>query len=227
MSFKAKLFIDELEINILNFSFSYTRQADILGRPTTKPKFEGITLVIEARKDLNLADWATARNQIKQLELHIYPRILGTKTRKIKLYDCHLLKWENHFNIIGTEPMTETLKVSCGGVKDSNSGMEYSTYWRETFDEEIENEQLVREEKPQVLSCNYTDLEGTPIEELYEGDVILEVKTKNCVGKTIDIDLSDDEFDFNYKGNYVEDDLLQGIQVTADFMKIELEAFEE
>ncbi len=151
MSVKAKIIIDEKEINVLSFSFGFNQGADTNGRPFQKPVFVGLELMIETRKDLNLADWAFASNQTKQLELHIYPVIMGKKTRKLYFYDCHLLHWGNHFSSTGNEPMSETLNISAAGVKDSNSTAEYSAYWRETFadnmpitkrEEEIEEEEI-------------------------------------------------------------------------------------
>jgi len=136
MSIQAKLIIDDLEVNVLKFHFSYNKQSDTNGNPTNKTVFNGITLVIEARKALNLADWAISQNQTKQFELHILPRILGAKTRKMMFYDGHLLGLKSNFSASGAAPMTETLSISCGGVKDSNSSLEYEAYWRTTFDQQ-------------------------------------------------------------------------------------------
>ena len=67
MSVKAKIIIDEKEINVLSFSFSFNQGADYNGRPSQKPVFVGLQLAIETRKDLNLADWSFAPNQTKQI----------------------------------------------------------------------------------------------------------------------------------------------------------------
>ncbi len=149
MSVKAKIIIDEKEINVLSFSFGFNQGADTNGRPFQKPVFVGLELMIETRKDLNLADWAFASNQTKQLELHIYPVIMGRKTRKLYFYDYHLLHWGNHFSSTGNEPMSETLNISAAGVKDSNSTAEYSAYWRTTFKNTVAPTVIDREEVEQ------------------------------------------------------------------------------
>ncbi len=145
MSVKAKLIIDEKEINVLLFSFGFNQGTDTNGKPTIKPVFVGLKLIIETRKDLNLADWSFAPNQTKQLELHIYPVILGGKTRKLYFYDCHLLHWENHFASSGNRPMGETLHISAAGVKDSNSTAEYSAYWRTTYPQQTVEPTTIQE----------------------------------------------------------------------------------
>ncbi len=148
MSVKAKIIIDDKEINVLQFSFGFKQGVDTNGRPSQKPIFVGLQLAIEARKDLDLADWSFASNQTKQLELHIYPVIMGGKTRKLYFYDCHLLHWDNHFSSIGNQPMSEILQISAGGVKDFNSSTEYSAYWRTTFPKQnVETTALEKEQR--------------------------------------------------------------------------------
>ncbi len=155
MSVKAKIIIDEKEINVLSFNFGFNQSADTNGRPSQKPVFAGLQLVIETRKDLNLADWSFTANQTKQLELHIYPVIMGGKTRKLYFYDCHLIHWNNHFSSMGNQPMSETLQISAAGVKDSNSSSEYSAYWRETFKEDTIVPTVLEESAPNITNINW------------------------------------------------------------------------
>lgn len=137
---KAKLIIDGKEINVLWFTFGFHQGADYTGRPSQKPIFVGLKLIIETRKDLNLADWSFAPNQTKQIELHIYPVVIGGKTRKLYFYDCHLVGWKNAFSSTGSNPMSETLEITAAGVEDSNSNGVYSAYWRETYKEDNSQE---------------------------------------------------------------------------------------
>jgi len=137
---KAKLIIDGKEINVLWFTFGFNQGADRSGRPSQRPVFIGLKLIIETQKDLNLAEWSFSPNQTKQLELHIYPVILGGRTRKLYFYDCHLVNWKNAFSSIGSNPMSETLEITCAGVEDSNSNGVNSAYWRETYPEDNSQE---------------------------------------------------------------------------------------
>lgn len=53
---KAKLIIDEKEINVLWFTFGFNQGADITGRPSETPIFVRLQLINETQKDLNLAN---------------------------------------------------------------------------------------------------------------------------------------------------------------------------
>ena len=52
--------------------------------------------------------------------------------------------------------------------------------------------------------------------------VCLIVKTEGMAGKVVDIDLSDSEIDFEYRGAVLPDDQLNNLNVTGDIMKIDL-----
>ena len=224
MSVKTTVIIDDKEINVLWFDFSYQRHADASGKPTTPAVFLGITLAIETRKDLNLADWAFAANQTKEIEIHIAPIILGGSTRIIKLFDCHLLNWHNNFSSEGTAPMHEVLHISAAGVKDTNSSAEYSAYWRTTFehnDTPISYNDL--QEEPELTACYFTDIDGNELEEYETGDkVVLNIETENSVGENISINLNDKSHDFKYNGTVLENDTIK-VSIGSDLEKIELE----
>ncbi|ADV50563.1 hypothetical protein Celal_3297 [Cellulophaga algicola DSM 14237] len=71
---------------------------------------------------------------------------MGGKTRKLYFYDCHLVGWKNDFSATGSNPMSETLEITCAGVEDSNSNGVYSAYWRETFKDSTNETQTVNKE---------------------------------------------------------------------------------
>ncbi len=223
MSIQAKIIIDDEEINALWFSFGYQRHADVNGRPTTKGVFLGLRVAIESRRTLNLAYWAFAPNLTKEIELHISSRFGEGRTRKLKLYDCHLLRWDNRFTANGSQPMHEILHISAGGVKDNNSAVEYSAPWRKTFDMDDVEPTTLDQEEPKIIDCYYTDLEGNKNVELEIGnEVYLVLKTENMIGELQDIDLSNNKKDFQYKGERLKNDMLTNFAINSDLHKIKL-----
>ena len=227
MSVKAKLIIDELEINILSFSFGFNQGSDTTGRVAQKPLFLGLQLKIETRKDLNLAEWAFALDETKQLELHIYPVILGGKTRKLFFYDCHLLGWENSFSSTGRQPLAESLNISAAGVVDSNSAAEYSSYWRTTFPNNGD-EVTTLDEGIELIRFYITDLDDNEQDEYDTGDRIkLNIETKNAVGKKITLSLNDKTYDFKHNGIVLENDTLKDYVLNSDLEQIELEVIDQ
>jgi len=177
-----------------------------------------------------LADWSFAPNQTKQLELHIYPVILGGKTRKLYFYDCHLVNWINDFFSTGNEPMNETLKITAAGVKDSNSMEEYSANWRVTFpQQEVEPAIRKEEELPEILESFYEDYKGNKINDknINAGNIIyFNIKTSNANGKELSVNLSNNKLDFEYNDKVLKDDILR-INVSSDHMKIKLKTIKQ
>ncbi|MDO6759145.1 type VI secretion system tube protein TssD [Tamlana sp. 2_MG-2023] len=226
---KAKLLIDGKEINVLGFTFGFNQKADYNGRPNQKPVFIGLNLTIETRKDLNLAEWSFAPNETKQIELHILPVILGTKTRKIKIFDCHLVNWKNDFSSNGNQPMTETLEITAAGFEDSNSSGIYSASWRTTFPRESP-ESITREEikEPQIIDFYYTDEDNNRNTILTYGDeVYLVVESKHMIGEVVDLKLNKKTIDFMYEGNHLKDNIIEDYLIRTDNDKILVTVIEE
>ncbi len=231
MSVEAKLIIDEKEINVLRFSFGFHQVADTNGRPSQKPVFVGLKLIIETRKDLNLADWSFDPNQTKQLELHIYPVVMGGKTRRIYFYDCHLINWKNDFSSTGSQPMCETLEITAAGVNNSNASTEYSAYWRETFpQQEIEPTVRQQQEEPELLNYHIEDLNNNIIEEdkiKERQEIYLVINSRNTEGEIVDIDLENKAIDFEYDEKWMKDDIIRDVILNETFTKVKLKAIKQ
>lgn len=225
---RAKLIIDGKEINVLWYTFSFNQGADSSGKPSQRPIFNGIRLIIETRKDLNLADWAFASNQTKQIELHIYPVIVGGKTRKIYFFDAHLVSWNNDFSSTGSNPMTEILEITAAGVEDTNSHAVYSAYWRETFREEnVQPTTLDNDQEKDFTKCYITDLEENQLNGYKTGDkILLNIESKNRIGDSMTIFLDDKTHDFKFKGKVLENDILKHV-ISEDFEQVELEVIDQ
>ncbi len=225
MAIQAKLYLDDKEINVIACNFSYKQETDHTGRPTNKPRYMGMEMVVEVRKDVDFMELTIAPDMKKQLEIHFIPIHLTSKIRKIKLIDSHFVRNTVNYAADGITPITETLFITSAGVKDTNSETEYSATWRTTF---ADNTPVtVREEhvEPEMIESYYEDKQGNRIPEnkVKIGDEIyLVLKTKNAIGKSIKIDLCDNIRDFEYNGSVLEDDILEGISITSEIQRIAL-----
>lgn len=224
---KAKLIIDGKEINVLWFTFGFNQGADPSGRPSQRPVFVGLKLMIETQKDLNLADWSFSPNQTKQLELHIYPVVMGGKTRKLYFYDCHLVNWKNAFSSTGSNPMSETIEITCAGVETSDSTTVYSAYWRETYKED-NTKATTLDNSPELIHYFVTDLEGNEIDKYDISDkIILNLETKNAIGENLTVKIPDKTYDFKHNGIHLQNDTLKSYRINNDLEKVELEVIEQ
>jgi len=220
---KAKLIIEGKEINVLWFTFGFNQNADHNGRPNQNPVFINLNVIIESQRDVNLADWSFAPDQTRQLELHISPVILGEKTRKIYLYDSHLINWKNHFSATSSYPMAETLEVSAAGIETSFSDAIYSASWRKTFKSNNVIPKKRKNTEEEVIDCYLTDLENNESPHLEIGDeVYLVVKTKNMIGQSKDIDVSNFDLTFEYKNKILENNMVEAFSISSNIHKVKL-----
>nr|WP_315000919.1 PAAR domain-containing protein [uncultured Capnocytophaga sp.] len=87
-----------------------------------------------------------------------------------------------------------------GIVQDNQVQVE----WKVEQNEEDEN-------APKIKKTYYTDLNGDIIEKGNIGqEVYLVIEGVNLTGKEVDLDLTDNEIDFEYKGEHLKNDILKG-----------------
>lgn len=76
---------------------------------------------------------------------------------------------------------------------------------------------------PRIIECYFTDEEDNLVEQPQIGDNLLFVfRTRNMIGKTVDIDLEDKNCDFEYEGESLSNDTLKNYTVNSGTEKIPL-----
>lgn len=223
MSIQIKLYADDEKFNVLDFSFSFSQKRDINGRPSAKPLCNGVHIVIEAQKYNGFIESAMQANHKMQLVLHFIPVQLGSKTRKLHLIDAHCVRNKVHFNAKSAIPMTESLFFTCGGVKDSNSNNEFSASWRTTFPKTEAATTMTYNNEKEFTNCYLTYPDGEPLEYYDKGDIIiLNIETLNRIGDNVTVNLDDAEFDFEYNGSVLPNDVLSNIAINNDLEQVAL-----
>ncbi|MBO0592917.1 hypothetical protein I2486_16045 [Cellulophaga sp. E16_2] len=226
----AKLLIDGKFINVLWFSYRFNQSLDTYGKPLQEPVFLGLSLTLESQHNLDLANWSTDPELTKQLELHIPPVDERTKTRKLYFYDCYLIKWKNNFSSSGTDPKTETIHISAGGVSENNSKPEYSAYWRVTYEQNIVKVTTLEDPEPKFIEYHFESIKGELIEEKdirANQEIDLVITTENANGTTIKINLNNSRLDFIYNEKILENDILKGIKIENEETRVTLTAIKQ
>ena len=232
MAMKARLFVDGEYYNLKSFEYGFITGSNANGFSSGKTRQAGLTCVVEAIRQEYFEEWAFEDNMKKYVEVHMQHTVQGQgKTRVLKCHDTFLLEFNTHFSATSEEPMTFDLFMKSGVIQGSWSTASHIEKWS-SLPEEGEVTVIEQEEETDVVSCQYTDMEGNHIEDLDElpvdqNKVILEVKTENCIGKIIDIDLSEEDFGFKYNGKVLENDILTDLKIVSDFQKVELEVFDD
>ena len=226
MSFKAVLLIDDKEINIVKYHLDFKQGANVTGRPSQKPLFKGIAITIETQKEINFVEWMIAKNLTKQITILLIPNILGGRTRKIRLFDTHLVNWHQNFSSTSNKPLSETLNINAGGFEDSFSSGIYSSSWRVTFPDESTEATVIEGSDPRIIHYHIEDMEGNELtkNEIDVGEeIIIVVESKDAVGQYFEFDLDDQKLDYEHNGRKLSNDILE-VEITNDVERIPLKA---
>lgn len=228
-SFKVKLFIDDEERNVLNVEHAFNQIVDITGRPDGLPYGKQLHITLESTVDDSFFyHQMFSPTESIQGELVFYKRDGHSVLHKLEFANAHVLGLTEDFDAYGEAPLNFSVKIGWGILK--MNGILFEEAWNPNNPYEEAEATTIEHLEPEIVSLRYLNADGTEIEILEEdGDkkVYLEIVTENCIGKLVDIDLSDDEFNFEYRGELLEDDFLEGLEITSDTQKIELVIFEE
>jgi uncharacterized Zn-binding protein involved in type VI secretion len=156
--------------------------------------------------------------------------IYGADDGKLQTIDDHPDKFENEEHKINVKNLRKGLKMLGYKVKDDgpyddevyHAHIQYiasamsSAYPYDELEDEGEGD-------PQISDVYFEAEDGNKISIVKpKQKVFLIVKSSNSVGKKVDIDLSNSNIDFYYKGKILVNDKLDKLEITQDIMKIEL-----
>ncbi|WP_338794248.1 type VI secretion system tube protein TssD (plasmid) [Bernardetia sp. Wsw4-3y2] len=224
MSLVSKLYVEDKEINILDFKFRFTRSTDEHGKPMGKPRGTIFEIIFETTSDQSFMSWAVATDMTKNVKIVVSPVTAASKSRVIELYDVHCVHFRNNFNAKNGEPMTTLIHLTPAIMIDDGYKI-LDHYWKKT-DLSMNNVAptvIKQDEELEIISLHFEDADKKKINEIEEGILYLVVETQNGIGKKIDIDLSNQLHNFKYEGKVLTNDVLKNISITKDIMPIELE----
>ncbi|WP_459212523.1 type VI secretion system tube protein TssD [Aquimarina rhabdastrellae] len=227
----AKLFVLKQERELLWIDTNYYREiSHVSGRPATEvmggllrcsftPE-RGDDIFLNWMLKDSTDDSGQEKDKMEEGKICFYEKGFDyPATKTYKFNDAFLIAYEETFSTI--YGMQAVLTIS-PGIQDY--GAYFLKRWNVSHVSK-ENEPYApqEEKKPEVLKCYYTDLEGnkkaSPItgEEIY---VVLE--TRNAIGETIDIDLSNHTKDFIYNNEIIENDIIKDYIVNSNVEKIKV-----
>ncbi|MTI31958.1 type VI secretion system tube protein TssD [Xanthovirga aplysinae] len=231
MAVKAKLFIDELELNLLEYDLEFIQPVGFQSRPNDSVKGGIFNVAFEKQENVNyLMNWMTQANMRKNGKIRFYtPDGMG-RLYEQEFWDAYCITYKETFWADSPEPMTIRLSFAAGIIRNSKGALFQQTWKISDIGAMAEQSQPEEEEEKegQVKSVAITDLEGVDKEKLKAGEqVLLVVETKDLAGKTININLSQEEnVSFKYQGNLIADDVLRDYAVQSEKDEIELEVVE-
>ena len=229
MAMKAMLFVDGEYYNLKSFDYGFVTGSNANGFSSGKTRQVGLTCEIEAIRQEYFEEWAFEDHMKKYVEVHMQHTVQGHgKTRVLKCHDSFLLEFNTRFSSTSEEPMSFHLFMKSGAIEASWSTAAHVEKWSELPTQDGEATVIEEEIEGSILDISYEDNQGNVITKIRKNkDVFLVVKTENMTGKTIDIDLSDDAYNFEYNGQILENDQLLNYSVANDISRIPLKTIKQ
>lgn len=228
MSIKGKMYVDDMVYNIRRLDFGFDQKINTNGTASTQPLGGLFNIEVESPKSTHLYAWGASNFGMKYIKLEFSPVTLASKSRTIELYDTLCIRHHDYFHHDSKDPMISVLQLSPAIiVQDGQTLVEKNWKVTDLSMQEVQPTQAVSE-NPEILECFFEDEQGNALlkPKKYQ-TIFLVVKTQDMVGKSVDLDLSDDSIDYEYNGAIVDNDLIQGVNVTADIMKIQLKTIKQ
>ncbi|WP_338792289.1 type VI secretion system tube protein TssD [Bernardetia sp. MNP-M8] len=224
MSLIAKMYIEDKEINILDFKFRFHRAVDEHGKPMGKPNGTVFEIIFETTSDQSFMQWSIATDMTKHVKIVVSPVTAASKSRIIELYDVHCVHFKNNFNAQNGEPMTTLIHLTPAIMIDDGYKV-LDHYWKKT--DLSANAPITvlnnDDEEGKVIDYYLVGSEGTRIEDIgEEKEIYLVLETEGMTGKKITINLSSKSHDFEYQGKRLENDILRDYQIQGEQDKIKL-----
>ena len=117
MAFKARLQFSGNEYDVLNTDYSFTRDVDSKGRPSSSVYGGTINVEVESTEDSSVIE-AMVNNQYKPITgtLLIKKSDEDAKMKDIKFEDGYIIRYEEGINIVGSHAMTYKFVISARSI---------------------------------------------------------------------------------------------------------------
>lgn len=232
---KAKLFVLGKERELQSVSTLYYRFMDRDGSPISTTLGGLVTVVFDSQEDDDIfLKWMFDESDEGEVRLEegkiiFYKEDLIEEARffEYKFEDAALVRWVETFSAVGTSSMHVCATIS-PAIQEYRGILEVKS-WQKSLINPGQSipKQLEESQKFRILSGHFENEDGETITEKYEGKVILVIKSQFGKGQIVDIDLSNREHDFLYRGEKLKEDLLKGVTITGDITRITLEIIPE
>ncbi|QXP58479.1 type VI secretion system tube protein TssD [Olleya sp. HaHaR_3_96] len=229
MSISAKLYIEDKVFNVLKFGFKFNQKSSASGYPSATTTGGQFDIVIESTKDPLFFEWMTSGDMLSKAKIEVSQSFVFGKTRKIELLDVYCLQFQEKFDGINSQPMQSFLRLSPAIMLQDGAKI-FEWYWKVTDLEANAEDTVIDNAEPKLLSYHIEDLENNIIEEktIKENqEIYLVINSENTQDEISDIDLDNSAIDFEYNGEWMEDDIIRDIVLNDNFTKVKLKAVKQ
>ncbi len=125
MSFQATLNLDGKEMRVLHCSYSFNRDVDSTGRPSSMVRGGLIQLEVESTDDNFLFAWIAGQYDTKDGTVTFMKRDSKTKMKELKWVTGYIVSYTESLDSMGENPMTihftvSAMEIQVGDTSHSN-----------------------------------------------------------------------------------------------------------
>ncbi len=190
-----------------------------------------IHIAIESTSDTHLLHWINEQRSKDHVTLRFinYHKLGDDKV--FDLYDVYCIRNEEYFWSDSSRPMTNTITL-IPAIFIAKGAVPIILPWHKQDPKTILNASYNNATQGtvegKVSDCYFEDSEGNKLTKVkVDQNIYVVVNSTNMVGNVISVDLSDDKVDYEYNGQYLDSDLLENINVTADKMRVALKTLKQ
>ncbi|WP_338813238.1 type VI secretion system tube protein TssD [Bernardetia sp. Wsw4-3y2] len=195
MSLIAKMYVEDKEINILDFKFRFTRAVNEHGFPMGKPRGTIFEIIFETTSDQSFMAWSVATDMTKHVKIVVSPVTATSKSRIIELYDVHCVHFKNNFNGQNGEPMTTLVHLTPAIMIDDGYKI-VNHYWKKTdLDAKAPVTTLNDDQEPSIMFLDWIheDTDESLSEVSYGSGASLKVQVNNPKGNEAKISVQKED----------------------------------
>ncbi len=145
---------------------------------------------------------------------------------KIEFWDCYCIFIGEQMSSIGSSAMTMHMRLSPAITR--NRSVEDQKVWKVTDLSENTGTAATTQEVASYDDLYMVDEKNNRIDDVRPGMKIeLVIKTSGCIGRSITIDLKNEECDYKYNGKILENDVLSNYTINQNIERIPLEVIEQ
>jgi Hemolysin coregulated protein Hcp (TssD) len=112
MSFKVKMKVGGLELNVLDLSYQLKQETDATGRPSSITRGGNILFTVESTGDTTLFEWMCNNFEHKDGSITYIKRDTDATMKELTFKRAYAVQYKENFNSTGDNPVTETLVIS-------------------------------------------------------------------------------------------------------------------
>ncbi len=227
--FKADLFIFDTKYSILDFELSIKKDDDDTGLPVSNPYGGKMTLTFAStRNDTDLLEAAMASRMMVRGYIRIYRRDGIQKFFDYEFANAYILFFKESYDATSKNPVTTKIIIAPGILKKED--WIFTNYWNPSnpFLAAAAAPISSTDDEGEIIDSYFEDVKGNRIKKPRKNqEIYLIVKTEGMSGKTIDVDLADDMYNFEYQGEILENDLLENHRVSSDITRVSLKTIKQ